>query len=469
MVVRANLGLRCPWAGAAALSAALCTGAAGAETLRQALIDAYTNNPSLNQQRAEQRSTDEQVPQAKAGLRPSIGVSLTGVYNRTYNALSFLTPPQANNGAAALTASQPIYTGGRTAAAVAAAEQTVYAGREGLRLSEAQILTAAVQAYESVRRDLEALEEWRDDVSFLERQVEEISARKKVGDVTRTDVAQANVQLLDSRASLAEAQGQLEMDNATYVAVIGHAPGQLQNAPALPGLPASIEAAFDMAEDNNPALSQAKRNALAAAARVKQAEAAGRPTITLQASFGSDGALVPAYARQYERTVQGSAVINQPIFAGGQIASGVRQAKAEENAQRIGIEVVRRNTIQATSQAWSQMLASQQDLDVRAAEVVAAEATLEGQRQEYRIGQRSTLEVLVAEQTLRDTRLAAINARYQLYIAQTDLLNAVGRLEIRYLAPEAPIYDPAKPYRAVKDRGGTPWDAPLRALDGAFP
>jgi len=455
-------------------AAALCLAAmsfdsAGAETLRQALLDAYSTNPGLDQQRYVQRATDEEVPQAKAGLRPSIGLNLTGAYNRTYNAQSFLTSPESNNGSAALTVTQPLYTGGRTAAAVRAAEDTVKAGREGLRLSEAQLLQSVVQVYQSVRRDLQAIQEWRNDVAFLEHQLDEISARRKVGDVTRTDEAQARAQLLSSRASLADTQGQLESDQAAYSSVVGHPAGQLTDEDPLPGLPATVDVAFDLAEQNNPALSQARLTAAAASARVREAIAAGHPTVSLQASFGADGVLVPAYARQTERTVQGGAVITQPIFAGGQIASGVRQAKAEANAERIGIEVVRRNAIQATSQAWSQMLTSQKDLELRAAEVDAASAALEGQRQEYRAGLRSTLEVLIAEQTLRDARLTAISSRYALYQSQVQVLSAIGRLELRYLIPGAPLYDPAKSYKAVRNAGAVPWDGPLRAIDGAIP
>jgi len=458
--------------GAATLAAAFTAVAAvpaAAENLRDAFLEAYANNPSLNQQRAEQRSVDEQVPQAKVGLRPSIGVTLSGVYNRTYNSQSFLTPPVGNTGTGSVTFTQPIYTGGRTAAAVRAAEATVYAGREGLRTSEAQTLGAVVQAYEDVRRDELTLAVQNDDLDFLQHQLEEIRARQKVGDVTRTDVSQAEAQLLDTRASIAATRGQLDADRAEYAAVVGHLPGTLAPEAALPGLPKTVDEAFDLVEQSNPSLNQARQTALASKARVDEAKAADRPTITLQAVFGSDGTLVPAYARNYERTIEGEAVINQPIFTGGQNASQIRQAKAEENRDRIGIEVARRNAVESVAQAWSQMLANKSDAETRDQEVVAAQATLDGQRQEYRAGLRSTLEVLIAEQTWRQARITEINARAQVFLSQVGVLGAVGRLEIRYLAPEAEQYDPAKPYHAVENAGGFPWDGALRRLDRVLP
>jgi outer membrane protein len=335
-----------------------------------------------------------------------------------------------------------------------------------LRTAEAQTLGAVVLAYEDVRRDELTLAVQNDDLEFLRSQRDEIRARQKVGDVTRTDVSQAEAQLLDTRASIAATRGQLDADRAEYAAVVGHLPGTLATEEALPGLPKTVDEAFDLVEQSNPSLNQARQTAQASKARVDEARAADRPTITLQAAFGSNGTLVPAYARNFERTIEGQAVINQPIFNGGQNASQIRQAKAEANRDRIGIEVARRSAVQSAAQAWGQMLANRNDAETRDAEVVAALATLEGERQEYRAGLRSTLEVLIAEQTLRDARIAAVAARRQAYLAEVGVLSATGRLEIRYLAPEAPLYDPAKPYGQIKDAGGLPWDGALRAIDG---
>ena len=466
------MAFRREFAAALAASAACCgvlDRPAAAETLREAFLEAYAHNPSLNQQRAEQRVTDEQVPQAKSGLRPSVGVSLNGVYNRAYNGQSFLTPPESNNGAAQLTITQPLYTGGRTDADVRAAEASVYAGREGLRASEAQVLAAVVQAYEDVRRDVLTVEVWNADLEFLQKQLDETRARQKVGDLTKTDVAQAEAQLLDSRGSLAEAQGQLDIDRAAYAAVVGHQPGSLAEEAPLVGLPKTIDDAFALVEQNNPSLNQARRSAESSRAKVDAAKAANRPTITVQAVLGSDGTLVPAYARAYERTVEGEVVLNQPLFTGGENESLIRQAKAQENVDRIGIEVARRAAVQSAAQAWGQMLASQRDVETRVAEVVASKTELDGQRQEYRAGLRSTLEVLIAEQTWRQARITEINARAQVFLSQVGVLGAVGRLEIRYLAPEAEQYDPAKPYHAVENAGGFPWDGALRRLDRVLP
>jgi outer membrane protein len=463
-----TVGLRAALAASIASFAGIASPTA-AETLRDALVEAYARNPTLNQLRAEQRATDELVPQAKTGLRPSVGLSLSGLYNRIYNDQSFLTLPESNTGTAQLVVTQPLYTGGRTSAQVRAAESTVYAGREGLRASEAQVLTAVVQAYEAVRRDVQTIEVLQTDLQYLQHQLDETRARQKVGDLTKTDVSQAEVQLLDSRSTMAEAQGQLEIDRATYLAVVGHRPGALEQEAPLPGLPKTVDDAFGLVEQNNPILTEARRTAESSKAKVDAAKAANRPTVTLQGTFGADGTLLPAYASGFERTVQGEVVLSQPLFTGGENESLIRQAKAQANADQIGIEVARRGAIQAAAQAWSEMLASQRDAAIRRDEVVASKSELEGQQQEYRAGLRSTLEVLIAEQNWRQARLAEINALSQTFQSQVGVLAAIGRLEIRYVAPDAPLYDPATSYRKVENAGGVPWDRALRTLDRTLP
>jgi outer membrane protein len=449
-----------------------CAEPAGAETLSDAINLAYETNPTLQAQRASQRATDEEYPQAKSGLRPTAEVTASVTHDEN-QANSFFSPGLTNTSNAALRLSQPIYTGGRVASAVDAATADIFAGRQTLRLTEIQLLQGVIQAYVDVRRDQEQLAIAQDNVNVLKRQLDETNARFDVGEVTRTDVAQAQARLAQAQAQLASVQSQLGIARSAYDAVVGQNPGDLAPEPPIAQLlPASVDGAFDAAERNNPQLLQATYTEQASAARLAEAKSQTRPTVALQGSLGYTGGLTPfgQAARSpfmdYTRDIAVQATATIPLFSGGMTSSQIRQAAERNNVDRIGIESVRRQVLQAVSQAWNQLLGARANLIADQQQVRADTVAYEGVRQEEQVGLRTTLDVLNAQQELENSELALVSARHDEYVAAAAVLAAMGMLEAKVLIPGAPRYDPNANFRKVRHAiGWTPWEPAVEALD----
>jgi outer membrane protein len=467
---------------AAVSAAALCGGLvpAHAETLADAIALAYQSNPTLQGQRAQQRELDETYVAARTGFRPNASVTASTEYERedfgaeggattTANNAFVISQGsgkvESNAGVAQLTVTQPLYTGGRTEAGVRAAEATVLAGREGLRSTESGILQNVIQAYEDVRRDQQIVAIRRNNVEVLASQLDETNTKFQVGQVTRTDTAQAAAQLAAARALLTSAQAQLQISRAEYTAVVGQNPGDLAAEPTLPGLPATVDQAFDTAEQDNPTLKKAVITEQSSRAKVAQARAANRPTVSLQASLGYTGALDPLNTRDYDRAITAMATVTQPLFTGGLNASNIRAALEQNNADRIGIEAARRQVVQGVSQAWNTMAASHANTGSDEEQVRSAQVAFDGSQAEYRAGLRTTLDVLIAEENLRDAELALVQARHDEYVAEASLLNAMGRLEARALVRGVDFYDPVKSFNKVKHIGAVPWEDAIEKLD----
>ena len=468
------------FAAASGLALSLAAGAARAETLADAIAMAYQSNPTLTGQRAEQRALDETYVQARSGLRPNVSVQATTEYQRedfgagggsitTPNGAFVLSPGsgtvEANAGLAQLSLNQPLYTGGRTVAGIRSAEASVIAGREGLRSTEESVLFSVIQAYEDVLRDQKIVGIRRNNVDVLASQLDETNTKFQVGQVTRTDIAQAEAQLAQARALLTSAQAQFQISRAEYAAVVGQNPGDLAPPPVLPGLPPTVDQAFDEAEANNPMLKRAVSTEQASRQKVVQAKGANLPTVSLQASLGYEGALEPLAVRDYDRAFTALATVTQPIFTGGLNSSNIRAAIEQNNADRIGIETARRQVVQGVAQAWNTMSASHANIASNQEQVRSAGVAFEGEQAEYRAGLRTTLDVLIAQETLRDAELALVQAQHDDYVAEANLLSATGRLEARSLVRGVAFYDPAKSFNRVKNAGGTPWDGVVEAID----
>lgn len=439
--------------------------AAWADSLTDALTLAYQTNPTLQAQRAQQRATDETYVQARAGYRPTANLQASGNWEwQRFNSCSILfgcysAPGQAfnqnyNDLSSAVTVTQPIFNGGRTTAQVKGAEATVLAGREQLRQTEGQVMLSVIQAYEDVRRDEQALDIRKDNVGVLQRQVNETRARFEVGEVTRTDVAQSEAQLAAAQATLSSAQATLASDRAAYAAVVGQNPAKLDAEPPFKIFPKSIDEAFDTVEQNNPAIRMADYAEQAAAAQVEQAKAGRMPTLSVQGSYGYEQPISPWAPSQNVRTGQVSVVLNQPLFAGGQIQSQIRQYMEEENADRIQLEQARRVAIQNVSQAWNALLAARANIVADEEQVRAAQVAFEGTRAEQQVGLRTTLEVLTAQQVLEEAQLSLIGARHDEYVGSATVLNVMGLLEARLLLPGVAIEPGGHSFRELDHATG---------------
>ena len=449
-------------AGASALALLAAAAPVGAETLADALALAYQTNPTLQQQRAQLRALDESVVQARAGYRPSADLgSSVAVQNQGVNG-EFNTTDSLGFSANVL---QSLYTGGRVTAGVRAAEADILSGREQLRSVENDLFQAVIQAYVDVRRDEEALAIRQDNVAVLRRQLDETGARFEVGEITRTDVAQSEARLAPSEALLAQAQAQLATSRASYAAVVGQAPGTLAPEPVLASIPPAIQQAFDVAESNNPALRAAAYAEQASAARVAAARADTRPSVQLRGSADYDRELTNTDLGEYAAGVGATVGLSYPLFTGGLTTSRIRQARERNNAARIQIETQRRSVLQRVSQAWNQMQASRAGLVSNEEQVRAAAVAFEGVRAEQQVGLRTTLDVLNAQQELRNAELALIQSRRDAYLAGAALLNAMGVLEASNLTPGVELYDPVQSFQRIRRTGAVPWEPLIEGLD----
>ena len=447
---------------------------AAAESLGDAIALAYETNPTLQAQRAQQRATDEEWVQAESGLRPTVSVS--GAYQYEHQKISipsgaFSATIAGPVGNAIITVNQPIFTGGQATAKLDAAQADILAGRETLRRTEISVLQSVVGAYLDVRRDQEQLEISQDNVSVLSRQLDETTAKFNAGVLTRTDVAQSQARLAQARSQLAGAQSTLAQARAAYAAVVGQNPGELAPEPPIAGLlPPTVDAAFDAAERDNPQLRQAVFAEQASAARLAQAKAQMRPRVSLQGQYGYIGQLsTTGIGQSFLENETGGAIsanVDVPVFAGGLNASDVRQAAEQDNVSRIGVESARREVLQAVSQSWNQLLGARASLTADEEQVRSDTVAYEGVREEQKVGLRTILDVLNAQQELEQSQLALVGARHDEYVAAAAVLAAMGALEARELIPGEPRYDPKANFDRVRRAvGWVPWEGAVGAID----
>lgn len=448
-----------------------------AQTLADAIELAYRTNPALGAQRYELRATDEGLAQALAAFRPTAQINASGGYSRTDTGhITEANRPIAdrlrspgeiavNDLQTQLAIDQPLSTGGRASASVSAAREDIKAGREGLRGVEGDLLAQVIGAYADVRRDMRTASIRRNGVRVLTALLDEIVARREAGELTRTDVAQAETQLVQARIQLNAAEGQLQNSRASYTALVGAEPGALTPEPPLPLLPKSIDAAFDTAMRFNPALAQAIHTERASRARIGVARAAARPSLALRGTIGTSGQLAPFYGYNQDNILTGRVILTIPLSQGGQVGSQVAQAADRNSADRLRIEVARRQVVQNIINAWNQMVTSQQIEVEQQVQLEAAKVYYEGTYEEYRAGLRSTFDVLFAQNSLRDTQVAQLASRRDSYVAQASLLRQIGLLEIDKIATGTAVYEPADHLRKVEARGRSPWEGAVQAID----
>ncbi|TMJ28638.1 MAG: TolC family outer membrane protein [Alphaproteobacteria bacterium] len=430
-----------------------------AETMESALVQAYQTNPQLNAQRANARATDENVPQALSGYRPKLSITATageqytdtvtkansqGV--NTYQHAHGTTSPWTAGG----TATQTLFNGFQTANRTRAAESQVSAAREGLRVMEQTVLLAAATAYMDVLRDTANLEVQRTNVRVLEETLKQTRDRFNVGEVTRTDVAQAEAQLAAGQSAVAAAESVLNTSRANYRQVVGTEPVNL--APGSPVdrfSPRVLLAAIDTGLTENPNVTAAMYGVDVAHLQVKINEGALFPNLSLQGNVQHASFPQLSIVHQFTTSIIGQ--ITVPIYQGGGEYSLVRQSKESLAQQRLNLDLVRNQARQAVVQAWGQLQAAKAQIAAAQSQVASSEVALNGVREEARVGQRTTLDVLNAQQALVNARVALVAAQHDRVVASYNLLAAVGRLSPQVLGLATNVYDPMVHYQQVRD------------------
>ncbi len=431
-----------------------------ADTIEAALVRAYQSNPQLNAQRAQVRSTDENVPQALSGYRPKVALTASAGYQYTdTNSTAGGSPTQIVrteiHGAdaprsAGLTVTQNLFNGQQTANRTRAAESQVSGAREGLRVLEQQVLLAAATIYMDYLRDSAIVEVQRSNVRVLEQTLKQTRDRFNVGEVTRTDVAQSEAQLAAGRTQLLAAEATLTTTKANFRRIIGNEPEQL--APGSPVdrfLPPSLPGAVDVSLMENPNVTAAMFGIDVNYLQVKVNEGALLPTVNLQASVQQN------YEQQMTifRSFSAAAVaqVSVPIFQGGAEYALIRQSKETLAQQRLVLEQTRDQIRANTVTAWGQLVAGKAQVASAQSQVTASEIALNGVREEAKAGQRTTLDVLNAQQALVNARVALVTAQHDRVVASYAVLAAVGRLSPQVLKLPTTVYDPSVHYQQVRD------------------
>ena len=449
-----------------------------ADTLDWALAQAYVNNPQLNSQRAQVRATDEGVPQALSGYRPRV----TGIYSggaqytdtqartigasgppggpltigRIYSNQSLTFFPQTLG----VTGTQTLFNGLQTANRTRQAESQVSAARETLRLIEQQVLLNAATAYMNLLRDAAILDLQRRNVEVLAEQLRQTRERFNLGEVTRTDLAQAESRLAAARSQLHIAESNYTTSKATYRQVIGVEPGKLAAGTPVDRLsPRVLSMAVEQGKVEHPQVTAAMLGVDVAALQVKINEGALYPTVTVTGNVQRQWDASAPIANQFSASVIGQ--VSVPIYQGGAEYSNIRQSKETLGQRRIDVDTQRDAIRQLVIQSWSQLEAAKAQILATQAQVLAAEVALNGVREEARLGQRTTLDVLNAQQELVNARVSLVSAQRDRVVASYTLLSAVGRLNANVLRLKVPTYDPIVHYEQVRDS----W-AGMRTPDG---
>ena len=438
--------------GTTALTGLLAMTPASADSLTDALAAAYQTNPTLQAQRAQLRATDEGVPQALSGWRPT--VQAQGTYGATHTDTTLNTGTTSKGDiepyTGSVTLSQNVFAGGRTVNATDQAEYGVLAGREALMSVEQSTLFNAVQAYMNVIRDQSVVELNRNNVDVLQRQLEATTDRFRVGELTRTDTAQAEARLSLAKSNLTAAEAQLTASRAFYERIVGQMPGTLEKPPVVAGLPNSEEDARSVAEKNNPTLQSARYAEQANREAISVAKGALLPSVDIQAQYeyGRDPSL--SVRDVEESSIVG--VLTIPLYQAGVEYSQVREAKELHNQSRLQVAAAMREVDEAVRNAWNQLLSSRASIVSNQEGVNASEIALEGVRQESEVGARTTLDVLNAEQEYLNARVSLVSAERDLAVAEYGLLAAMGLLTARNLELPVDYYDPAVNYGEVRNK-----------------
>jgi outer membrane protein len=435
------------WAGFAASSA-------HGEALPDALAKAYQSNPQLNAERARQRATDENVPQALAGYRPQIVASLSAGLQAVRDLLPGNTFQSATlkPWTVGVTVTQTLFNGFKTANSVRVAELQVQAGREALRNVGQGVLLDAVTAYTNVLANQSLVAAQRSNVAFLRETLGITQKRLNAGDVTPTDTAQAEARLNRGLADLNAAEVNLAISQATYTQVIGNPPAELRPAETVDRyLPRSRDDATEFAFKGHPAVLAAGFDVDVASTTIRVAESSLLPTITLQGSVSRSRDSDPTLGTF--GTDQASVVgqLNAPIYDGGTGASQTRQAKELAAQSRLVLDHVRNQARTAAIGAWVANEGAKIAVAASESEVRAAGVALAGVSKEAQGGQRTTVDVLNSQQDLISAKARLIGAQRDRVIASYTLLSAIGRLDVKTLALNTPDYLPEVHYHQVRD------------------
>jgi len=421
---------------------------ASADTIESALAKAYMNNPDFNAQRAALRATDEGVQRARAGLLPSVSASSSlGRQSSTYNSSNEVLSPRTLG----VSVTQSLYNGARVTNQIDQSEKSVLAAREQLRSIEQKVLFGASSGYMAVVRDTAVLKVRQANINVLKEQLRQTEDRFNVGEVTRTDVAQVSAQLAAAEAERSAAQASLASSVASYQQIIGSMPDALADAvPLVNMVPTSLDQALLIGQADHPDIRAARFSVDIAAAGVKIAQGELLPSLSLKGSLTHANDYKSADDEYNDASIVASLTI--PLYEGGEVHARVRQLKETLGQRRLEADSALRAVIAEISSAWSQYITSQARIKAAETQIEAATVALNGTREEAKVGQRTTLDVLIADQTLLGAQVNLVTAQTDRVVASYRVLSSVGKLSANSLGLKVKGYDAKVHYDKVKGR-----------------
>lgn len=421
---------------------------ASADSIESALAKAYMNNPDFNAQRAALRATDEGVQRARAGLLPSVSASSSlGRQSSTYNSSNEVLSPRTLG----VSVTQSLYNGARVTNQIDQSEKSVMAAREQLRSVEQKVLFGASSGYMAVVRDTAVLKVRQANINVLKEQLRQTEDRFNVGEVTRTDVAQVSAQLAAAEAERSAAQASLASSVASYQQIIGSMPDALADAvPLVNMVPTSLDQALLIGQADHPDIRAARFSVDIAAAGVKIAQGELLPSLSLKGSLTHANDYKSADDEYNDASIVASLTI--PLYEGGEVHARVRQLKETLGQRRLEADSALRAVIAEISSAWSQYITSQARIKAAETQIEAATVALNGTREEAKVGQRTTLDVLIADQTLLGAQVNLVTAQTDRVVASYRVLSSVGKLSANSLGLKVKGYDAKVHYDKVKGR-----------------
>ncbi|MEP2979215.1 MAG: TolC family outer membrane protein [Lentilitoribacter sp.] len=413
-------------------------GIANSETITGAMSRAYDNNPDLAAARAGLRATDEGVAIAKSGYRPTVSGSVVG-------AVTDINGTTSNSLTGTVSITQQLFDGFATKNNVGAAKSAVFAGRENLTSTEISILQSAAQAYANLARDNQLVSIRRQNIKFLQEQLNAAQSRLRVGEGTRTDVSQAQAQLASAKASLTAAIAQAKSSSAVYVQIVGATPRKISQPKTIARLlPKNLDSAVARGLSAHPSVEAAQYNVDAAEFQIKANKAALLPGVSVEGSVSQNDSDV--------RTSTLTGTLSVPIYSGGANHAQVRRAKQTLEQRKAQVQSTRRSVEQSIIANWVNYESANATLAANRAELNAAQLALSGVMEERRVGQRTTLDVLNAQQSVLSARESIVQSQRNAVVSSYSTLAAMGLLTVDYLKLKVSRYDPDRHYQAVKDK-----------------
>lgn len=421
------------------------------ETLEDALAMAYGENPTLRAERAKLRATDELVPQALSGWRPTVQLNAeVGKQGIESQSAFFSSADNRTPATYSVALSQPLFRGGRTVSSTESAENLVLAGRADLTDTEQRVLLDAVTVYMDVLRDQSVLELNLNNERVLARHLDATRDRFEVGEVTRTDVSQAEARYSQAQAERVAAEGRLVSTRSSYQKIIGVMPGTLIWPALTPGLPPAEEDARAAARVQHPSVQAARYREMAAERDVWTATGALLPELSLEGSLERNEDRSTRDSVSEAATI--SALLTVPLYQAGAEYAKVREAKEVAGQRRIEVDAAEREIVEEVVAAWEALQTGQAQITAFSDQVAAAEIALDGVEQEQLVGLRTVLDVLDAEQELFQARVNLVQARRDAIVSSYRLKSAVGELTAASLSLSVETYDPSAHYDEVRDK-----------------